>query len=153
MSLRPSYRQKQDVLSLQEDHRSRFYERYRKEAEEYDEEFMKKYDEDLNTTLIFVSFVWSFVGRVLMRATGWVVLRHHLRIHHRGPFSPPAEPERRNSRPPPRSSSQDGQHHFRRSRSHTTPMGWSSPDDRPRSSHLFHEPRYLTLFRLPGDAR
>jgi hypothetical protein len=46
---------KRDALSTQEDHRSRFYEHYRKEAEEYDREFMKKYDEDLNTTLIFVS--------------------------------------------------------------------------------------------------
>ena len=40
--------------STQSDLRTQFYERYRKEAEEYDKEFMKKYDEDLNTTLIFV---------------------------------------------------------------------------------------------------
>ena len=31
---------------------------YRKEAEDYDREFMKKHDEDLNTTLIFVSSTW-----------------------------------------------------------------------------------------------
>ena len=42
--------------STPEDSRIRFYERYRKEAEEYDKEFVEKYDEDLNTTLIFVSF-------------------------------------------------------------------------------------------------
>ena len=42
--------------SNQEDHQARFYESYRKVAEEYDKEFLKKYDEDLNTTLIFVSF-------------------------------------------------------------------------------------------------
>ena len=36
------------------DLRSRFYNEYRKEAEEYDREFVKKHDEDLNTTLIFV---------------------------------------------------------------------------------------------------
>ena len=47
----------QDAKPTQEDHRARFFEHYRKEAEEYDREFMKKYDEDLNTTLIFVSFV------------------------------------------------------------------------------------------------
>ena len=41
-------------ISNQELLRNRFYERYRKEAEEYDGEFMKKYDEDLNTTIIFV---------------------------------------------------------------------------------------------------
>ena len=34
---------------------SRFYEDYQKVAEEYDKEFNKRYDEDLNTTLIFVS--------------------------------------------------------------------------------------------------
>ena len=48
---------KREILSTQEDHRARFFECYRQEAEEYDREFMKKYDEDLNTTLIFVSFV------------------------------------------------------------------------------------------------
>jgi hypothetical protein len=43
------------VRSTPEDLRSRFYEDYRKVAEEYDKEFNKRYDEDLNTTLIFVS--------------------------------------------------------------------------------------------------
>ena len=38
----------------QDDLRTQFYEHYRKEADDYDKEFMKKYDEDLNTTLIFV---------------------------------------------------------------------------------------------------
>jgi hypothetical protein len=54
MSLRPSCSTKQDLLPTQEDHQARFYEDYRKVAEEYDKEFLKKYDEDLNTTLIFV---------------------------------------------------------------------------------------------------
>ena len=52
----PSHRRKQDLESIQEDLRAQFYEHYRKEAEEYDREFMKKYDEDLNTTLIFVRY-------------------------------------------------------------------------------------------------
>ena len=39
----------------QENHQAQFYEYYRKVAEEYDKEFLKKYEEDLNTTLIFVS--------------------------------------------------------------------------------------------------
>jgi len=42
----------------QDDCRTRFYEAYRREAEEFDREFIKKYDEDLNTTLIFVGFLW-----------------------------------------------------------------------------------------------
>jgi hypothetical protein len=39
------------------DLRGKFYEHYRKEAEEYDKDFLKKHDEDLNTTLIFVCCV------------------------------------------------------------------------------------------------
>ena len=55
VSLMPSYSQEQDTAPVQEDYKARFYEHYRKVAEEYDKEFLKKYDEDLNTTLIFVS--------------------------------------------------------------------------------------------------
>ena len=44
-------------LPTQEDPQGEFYKAYRKEADEYDKEFIKKYDEDLNTTLIFVSSV------------------------------------------------------------------------------------------------
>jgi hypothetical protein len=56
--LRVSCSRKQDISSTdQGDHGAQFYEVYRKVAEEYDKEFLKKYDEDLNTTLIFVSHV------------------------------------------------------------------------------------------------
>jgi hypothetical protein len=34
--------------------RAVFYDKYKREAEEYDEGFIKRYDEDLNSTLIFV---------------------------------------------------------------------------------------------------
>jgi hypothetical protein len=57
MSLRLSRKWNRDALPTdREDHQARFYEDYRKVADEYDKEFLKKYDEDLNTTLIFVSF-------------------------------------------------------------------------------------------------
>jgi len=46
--------QQQDSLPTQEGYRTKFYEMYREEAGEYDREFIKRYDEDLNTTLIFV---------------------------------------------------------------------------------------------------
>ena len=42
------------MQSAPQDPRARFYEDYRKVAEDYDKEYMKKCDEDLNTTLIFV---------------------------------------------------------------------------------------------------
>jgi hypothetical protein len=51
----PSYSPEQDVTPTQDDYRTRFYDSYHKVAEEYDKEFLKKHDEDLNTTLIFVS--------------------------------------------------------------------------------------------------
>ena len=35
--------------------RGEFYDKFQREADEYDRDFMKKYDEDLNITLIFVS--------------------------------------------------------------------------------------------------
>lgn len=42
-------------MSKQEQLRADFYKNYQKEAVEYDRGFMKKYDDDLTTTLIFVS--------------------------------------------------------------------------------------------------
>ena len=54
-SLNFSHSQKQGLAHAQEDTSGPFYENYRKVAEEYDKEFLKRYDEDLNTTLIFVS--------------------------------------------------------------------------------------------------
>ena len=47
-----------------EDLRGQFYERYRKEAEGYDKEFLKKHDEDLNTTLIFVCYAHCLETRI-----------------------------------------------------------------------------------------
>jgi hypothetical protein len=44
------------LSSFQEtDSRVKFYDKYYKVAEEFDKVFMKKHEEDLNTTLIFVS--------------------------------------------------------------------------------------------------
>jgi len=45
----------EELPPTHESTRSKFYDVYRREAEEYDKEFIKKHDEDLNTTLIFVS--------------------------------------------------------------------------------------------------
>ena len=53
----PLCSQKKDLPPTTEDYRARFYEIYRVEAEDRDKEFFKKYDGDLNTTLIFVSLL------------------------------------------------------------------------------------------------
>ena len=52
----PACSPKRDQLPAKVDLQAHFYDSYRKVAEEYDKEFLKKNDEDLNTTLIFVSF-------------------------------------------------------------------------------------------------
>jgi hypothetical protein len=49
------------ILGTASSARVTFYDKFQREADEYDRDFMKKYDEDLNTTLIFVShFFLSF---------------------------------------------------------------------------------------------
>ena len=78
---------KQDVLPVQEDHKAQFYEDYRRVAEEYDKEFIKKYDDDLNTTLIFVSPTFFFVEDRLTRISGRSVFRCRLGVHHPSRFS------------------------------------------------------------------
>lgn len=45
MSLTTSHSQKQGALSGQDDDETRFYDNYRKVAEEYDKDFLKKYGE------------------------------------------------------------------------------------------------------------
>jgi len=64
-SLRQPSSEKQGIPLNQEDHRAQFFGHYRREAEGYDREFMKKHDEDLNTTLIFVSLAWYLGVHVL----------------------------------------------------------------------------------------
>lgn len=44
-----------NLLGTTKNPRVEFYDKFQCEADEYDRDFMKKYDEDLNTTLIFVS--------------------------------------------------------------------------------------------------
>jgi hypothetical protein len=56
--------------------RGEFYTKFRREADEYDEYFTNKYDEDLSTTLIFVSTfptvtrpridTWWNIGRFIL---------------------------------------------------------------------------------------
>lgn len=59
------YNKKQDVLPVQEGHRARFYEHYRKVVE-CEKKFLKRCSEDLNVMLIFVSTAESFVEHMLM---------------------------------------------------------------------------------------
>ena len=84
---------KKDLSPTTEDYRARFYEIYRQEAEDHDKEFIKKYDEDLNTTLIFVSLSWFSDSRLLTWTAGRSVLRRNLRLHHRSQLRAQARSE------------------------------------------------------------
>lgn len=46
---------KSTFAKQEQDPRAQFHEQFRKEADEYDRDFHKRYHDDLNTTLIFVS--------------------------------------------------------------------------------------------------
>ena len=73
-----------------EDYRARFYETYSQEAEEYDRQFVKRYDEDLNTTLIFVSIeIECSDAPALTWITDWSVLRRDFCFHYRGQLKTP----------------------------------------------------------------
>jgi len=63
-----------------------FYTMYNRETTEYDPKYMQKYNEDLNTTSIFVRFGPSEVHNIaLTRFSGRPVLRRQLRFHNRCP--------------------------------------------------------------------
>ena len=51
-----------------EDPRVDFYMMYKRESAEYDVDYVKKYDEDLNTTLIFVRYSSSYLANNLIHS-------------------------------------------------------------------------------------
>lgn len=62
-----SYNEKQSVTPAPEDHQVQLEQDYREVGEKYGEDFLKKYNRDLNKTLIFVSSAWSFDEHALIR--------------------------------------------------------------------------------------
>ena len=62
-----------------------FYTMYKREATEYDTEYINKYNEDLNTTLIFVSFSTLPPDQDLHTSSGRSVLRSQFCFRHRCP--------------------------------------------------------------------
>ena len=69
--------------------RVEFYDKFRRAADEYDRDFVKKCDEDLNITLVFVG-VFAYTSIVvsvsdLLEGTGWFILRRYVRFHCRRP--------------------------------------------------------------------
>jgi len=70
---------------------------HKREATEYDMDYMdyiKKYDEDLNTTLIFVRRPPPLFSIISPVPVGRSVLCRQLRLRHRRPFQPPTQSKR-----------------------------------------------------------
>ena len=120
-----------------DDPRLDFYTMYKREAMEYDADYVKKYDEDLNTTLIFVRPFHSLLQSVSPIVIGGSVLRGQFSVCHRRPFSTSARPERAISSPPPRdpSHSQSVRYPWREPR-YSVRSGGSTKRDRHR--HYSH---------------
>ena len=58
-----------------------FYTMYKRETVEYDTEYMQKYNEDLNTTLIFVRSSFPLIVMRANQISGGSVLRRQCRLH------------------------------------------------------------------------
>jgi len=71
-----------------------FYTTYKREATEYDTEYMQNYNGDLDTTLILVRFRDDLVTLVLTPFIGRSILGGQLRRRHRHPIQTRARPRR-----------------------------------------------------------
>lgn len=67
--------------------RTRFHEQFLKEADEYDRDFHKKYHDDLNTALIFVSWLRVVYFPLPKRNQGRSFLRRGVGIYRRDPIA------------------------------------------------------------------
>ena len=85
-----------------DDPRLDFYTMYKREATEYDTEYVKRYDEDLNTTLIFVCYTPSVLQIISSVLVGESVLCRQLRFRHRRRLQPPTRSQPGIRCPPPR---------------------------------------------------
>jgi hypothetical protein len=113
------------------DARVDFYTMYKRESAEYDTDYVKKYDEDLNTTLIFVRYSSSYVVNHLTYSCRLVVLCRQLRLCHRRPFEPPTRSQRAIRRPPPcHPPHSQPIRHSRRDPHRSTPSGRPTERDR-----------------------
>jgi len=79
-----------------DDPRLDFYTMYKREATEYDTDYVKKYDEDLNTTLIFV--------RCISSASAIYLTCSHRRVCSLPPAQPSSSMSTRTSNPIPMSN-------------------------------------------------
>jgi len=87
--INPSSRNQEDQQSPHAALRAEFFEHYSKEAKEYDAEFMKKHDDDIGSTLIFVCPVHRLGTQTLTCGIGRSALRCDFRVYHSSPLRVP----------------------------------------------------------------
>ena len=133
--------------------RSRFYETYYNQAQEHDKESVKKYDDDLNTTLIFVSLCFAPpTTPMLIRCTGRSLLGRCVRIHREHPAGVTTQlrtADRRNiedSRP-------FGQRSLPRRDSRTPTVPWPISSNRAGTEYPVFESRSRVILCIPRHAR
>jgi len=139
--------------SQETDSRVKFYDKYYKVAEEYDKVFMKKHEEDLNTTLIFVSSLPGIAGFMLTGNTGWFVLCRHVGFHRRHQPTTAFRSERRDGRSPSCPHPKNRQHRFWGIRPKRPNMDWPATCDRSSSEHPIFKFSGVTIFRVACHAR
>ena len=129
-----------NLLGTASSGRVEFYDKFQREADEYDRDFMKKYDEDLNTTLIFVSACFRIRTPIvaLIRFSGGIgrsVLRRYIRLHRRRPEQPLTRLHGDELRPPQdyrKCIAWESPNWLRR---RVPQMGWPRSHRGPRPSH------------------
>jgi len=137
-----------------EDSRLDFYTMYKREATEYDTDYVKKYDEDLNTTLIFVRRLSHTLSSIISLVhIGRFVLCRQLCFRHRCPFKTSARPQRTIRGPSPRNPPHSQSvRHPRRDPHSPTYSGRSTERDRHRNWAHVCEPPDLPARRIRRHA-
>ena len=154
LNLSQSQKEKREGQIPQQEYiRARFYRHYQREAEEYDREFMGKYDDDLNTTLVFVSAAHRPNAHLLTRTAGWSLFCCGFRIHHRCPFRVPTRPESGDNRSPSHHNLHIEQHRVRRSSSYGSPMDRPPTQDCPGSGDSRCQSFHFAPVCFPSNAR
>ena len=123
-----------------------FYEVSRRGAEEYGREFIKRYDGELNTTLIFVCVHVPLGLQAGLFSAVHVTSAFIIQVQ-----PAPAGPKRRDGHPPSYPHSRDRQNHFRLQRSYG-PALVRSPDYLPTAAWKVTLPTVVSHRGKPGEA-
>jgi len=138
-----------------DDPRLDFYTMYKRETMEYDTDYMQKYNEDLNTTLIFVRSYASFCLHTLLTTfSGRSVLRSQLSLRHSRPVEARTRSQRTLGNLSPSDSPQPQPiYRPRRRPRRSSSMEWASHRDCRNLGPVIRESAHVTVGSIRRDAR